>query len=95
LIFTSDVLGHADIKTTEVYAWINAEMERKALERASKGVTSEGLRFGRLTKVCLSGLKVWADYLWEVVLEKNLHLGWLFMTRCTPCPRLCVKTVCN
>jgi integrase/recombinase XerD len=32
LIYIRDFLGHVDIKTTEVYARINAEMKRKALE---------------------------------------------------------------
>ena len=33
LIYIRDLLGHADIKTTEIYARIDGEMKRKALER--------------------------------------------------------------
>lgn len=34
LIYIRDFLGHADIKTTEIYAKANPEMKRNALERA-------------------------------------------------------------
>lgn len=34
LIYIRDILGHADLKTTEIYARIDGEMKRKALERA-------------------------------------------------------------
>lgn len=34
LIYIRDMLGHVDIKTTEIYARIDSEMKRKALEKA-------------------------------------------------------------
>ena len=34
LVYIRDILGHADIKTTEIYARIDGEMKRKALEEA-------------------------------------------------------------
>ena len=41
LIYIRDILGHADIKTTEIYARIDSEMKRKALEKASLGIVTE------------------------------------------------------
>jgi len=41
LIYIRDLLGHADIKTTEVYARIDSEMKRKALERSQSITPSE------------------------------------------------------
>ena len=32
--YIRDILGHADLKTTEIYARIDGEMKRKALEEA-------------------------------------------------------------
>jgi len=32
IIYIRDILGHADIKTTEVYARADTEMKRKAME---------------------------------------------------------------
>lgn len=34
LVYIRDILGHADLKTTEIYARIDSEMKRKALEEA-------------------------------------------------------------
>jgi site-specific recombinase XerD len=34
LVYIRDILGHADLKTTEIYARIDGEMKRKALESA-------------------------------------------------------------
>ena len=34
LVYIRDILGHADLKTTEIYARIDGEMKRKALEEA-------------------------------------------------------------
>jgi len=57
LIYIRDILGHADIKTTEVYARIDTEMKRKALETASKGVASETLPIWQSDKGLLEWLK--------------------------------------
>lgn len=41
LIYIRDFLGHVDIQTTEVYARVDGEMKRKALEKKNDGVISE------------------------------------------------------
>jgi hypothetical protein len=35
LIYIRDFLGHVDIQTTEIYARIDGEMKRKALEKSA------------------------------------------------------------
>jgi integrase/recombinase XerD len=43
LIYIRDFLGHVDIQTTEIYARIDSEMKRKALEKNSNNVVSDKL----------------------------------------------------
>jgi hypothetical protein len=44
LVYIRDILGHADLKTTETYARIDGEMKRKALDEAFTNATpSEAL----------------------------------------------------
>jgi len=43
LVYIRDFLGHVDIQTTEIYARIDSEMKRKALEKSSNKVVSEKL----------------------------------------------------
>lgn len=43
LVYIRDFLGHVDIQTTEVYARIDGEMKRKALEKSNNNVISEKL----------------------------------------------------
>jgi len=43
LVYIRDILGHADIKTTEIYARIDNEMKRKALEKVNVGVASNSI----------------------------------------------------
>ncbi len=38
LIYIRDFLGHVDVKTTEIYARIDGEMKRKALEKSNNNV---------------------------------------------------------
>lgn len=57
LIYIRDILGHADIKTTEIYARIDNEMKRKALEKASLGTVSEKLPVWQEDKNLLQWLK--------------------------------------
>jgi site-specific recombinase XerD len=57
LIYIRDILGHADIKTTEIYARIDGEMKRKVLEKATLGVASESLPVWHKNKGLLSWLK--------------------------------------
>lgn len=40
LIYIRDLLGHVDIKTTEIYARIDSEMKRKALEKGNNLIPS-------------------------------------------------------
>ena len=42
-VYIRDFLGHVDIQTTEIYARIDSEMKRKALEKGSTGVVSDKL----------------------------------------------------
>lgn len=39
LVYIRDILGHADLKTTEIYARIDGEMKRRALQSAFTNVT--------------------------------------------------------
>jgi site-specific recombinase XerD len=39
LVYIRDILGHADLKTTEIYARIDSETKRKALEQAYTNMT--------------------------------------------------------
>lgn len=43
LVYIRDFLGHVDIQTTEVYARIDGEMKRKALEKSNSNIVSEKL----------------------------------------------------
>ena len=43
LVYIRDFLGHVDIQTTELYAKIDGEMKRKALEKSSSNIVSEKL----------------------------------------------------
>ncbi|MDA8154847.1 MAG: site-specific integrase [Actinomycetota bacterium] len=43
LVYIRDFLGHVDIQTTEIYARIDGEMKRKALEKSSNNVVSDNL----------------------------------------------------
>jgi site-specific recombinase XerD len=42
LVYIRDILGHADLKTTEIYARIDGEMKRKALEEAFTNTVPSG-----------------------------------------------------
>ena len=41
LIYIRDLLGHADVSTTEIYARADAEAKRKAIESAYQSLTPE------------------------------------------------------
>ena len=43
LIYIRDLLGHADISTTEIYARADAETKRKAIENAYEPLTPDAL----------------------------------------------------
>jgi len=57
LIYIRDILGHADIKTTEIYARIDSEMKRKALEKASLGTVTDKMPPWHENKNLLDWLK--------------------------------------
>ena len=41
LVYIRDFLGHVDIQTTEIYARIDGEMKRKALEKSHNVVSDK------------------------------------------------------
>ena len=41
LIYIRDLLGHADVSTTEIYARADAETKRKAIENAYQPLTPD------------------------------------------------------
>ena len=41
LIYIRDLLGHADVSTTEIYARADAEAKRKAIENAYQPLTPD------------------------------------------------------
>jgi len=43
LIYIRDLLGHADVSTTEIYAHADAEAKRKAIENAYQPLTRDSL----------------------------------------------------
>ena len=43
LIYIRDFLGHADLKTTEIYAKVDTEMKRKAIENAYPNLIDDNL----------------------------------------------------
>ena len=43
LIYIRDLLGHADVSTTEIYARADAETKRKAIENAYEPLTPDAL----------------------------------------------------
>src|SRR6516164_1430232 len=59
LIYIRDLLGHADVSTTEIYARADAEAKRKAIENAYEPLTPDALPDWRLD----SSLLGWLDSL--------------------------------
>jgi site-specific recombinase XerD len=57
LVYIRDILGHVDIKTTEIYARIDSEMKRKALEKATVGTVSEAQPIWQKNKGLLDWLR--------------------------------------
>lgn len=55
LIYIRDLLGHTDIQTTEVYARIDGEMKRKALEKNTNNIVSDKMPEWQ----CNAGLMKW------------------------------------
>jgi integrase len=43
LIYIRDLLGHADVSTTEIYARADAEAKRRAIENAYEPLTPDAL----------------------------------------------------
>lgn len=43
LIYVRDLLGHVDVATTEIYARVDTELKRKALEHAYPELVSDEL----------------------------------------------------
>lgn len=57
LIYIRDFLGHVDIQTTEVYARVDGEMKRKALEKNSHGIISNKVPAWQNDKKLMNWLK--------------------------------------
>lgn len=57
LIYIRDFLGHVDIQTTEVYARVDGEMKRKALEKNSNCAVSEKVPMWQNDKDLMNWLK--------------------------------------
>ena len=52
VIYIRDLLGHADVSTTEIYARADAETKRKAIENAYESLTPEHLPNWTGRRVC-------------------------------------------
>ena len=62
LIYIRDLLGHADVSTTEIYARADPEAKRKAIESAYQSLTPElPAQTGRPTKISSNGSTTSAD----------------------------------
>jgi integrase/recombinase XerD len=57
LVYIRDFLGHVDIQTTEMYARIDGEMKRKALEKSNNHVVSDKLPEWQSNAELMSWLK--------------------------------------
>jgi integrase/recombinase XerD len=57
LIYIRDFLGHVDIQTTEIYARVDGEMKRKALEKNSYGIISDKIPVWQNDKDLMNWLK--------------------------------------
>jgi site-specific recombinase XerD len=57
LIYIRDFLGHVDIQTTEVYARVDGEMKRKALEKNNPGIISDKIPAWQNDKKLMNWLK--------------------------------------
>jgi integrase/recombinase XerD len=56
LIYIRDLLGHANVSTTEIYARADAEAKRKAIENAYEPLTPDTLPDWRLDSSLISWL---------------------------------------
>jgi site-specific recombinase XerD len=56
LIYIRDILGHVSVQTTEIYARVDGEMKRKALEKASGNNTSDSMPIWQKDKPLLEWL---------------------------------------
>lgn len=57
LIYIRDFLGHVDIQTTEVYARVDGEMKRKALEKNNHSIISDKMPVWQNDKQLMNWLK--------------------------------------
>ena len=57
LIYIRDLLGHVSVQTSEIYARIDGEMKRKALEKASSYATPSEMPSWQKDKSLLEWLK--------------------------------------
>jgi site-specific recombinase XerD len=57
LIYIRDILGHVSVQTTEIYARIDSEMKRKALEKASGNSVNTEMPVWQRDKTLMDWLK--------------------------------------
>lgn len=57
LVYIRDILGHTDIQTTEVYARIDGEMKRKALEKSASNIVFDKTPEWQCDTVLMNWLK--------------------------------------
>ena len=57
LVYIRDILGHVSIKTTELYARVDSQQKREALEKAYQDITPDRPDKGEWE--CNSELKEW------------------------------------
>jgi len=57
LIYIRDILGHASVQTTEIYARVDSEMKRKALEKASLNIVNHEMPSWQRDRTLLGWLK--------------------------------------
>jgi len=57
LIYIRDLLGHASVQTTEVYARIDGEMKKKALEKVSPNSYPDGIPIWQADQSMMEWLK--------------------------------------
>jgi len=76
LIYIRDLLGHADVSTTEIYARANAEAKRKAIESAYQSLTPEPYPTGQPTRTSSNGSTTPADrprIMWPEPTPRHAH----------------------
>ena len=67
IIYIRDLLGHVSVQTTEIYAKVDSDAKRKALERVSKNIVPES----KFTKVQKEELLDWLKTLFSTAISPH------------------------